>query len=171
MQHKLPNMATAPSIKEMQATIPQTGSLTWIGLRPGKRMPLQVVDSVTVVPGLGLEGDHYSKQDGNRQVTLIQGEHLDGVATILGKGTINPGDVRRNLVVRGINLQAFKDRQFKIGTEVILEMTGDCHPCSRMEENLGAGGYMAMRGHGGITAKVIQGGTIHAGDSIELIPA
>ena len=83
-------------------------------------------------------------------------------------GVIDPSLTRRNIVVSGINLLALKERQFIIGADVILETTGLCHPCSRMEENLGAGGYNAMRGHGGITAKVIQGGTIQAGDPIKL---
>ena len=84
------------------------------------------------------------------------------------RDVVHPGELRRNLVISGINLLAFSERQFQIG-EVILEMTGKCHPCSRMEENLGAGGYNAMRGHGGITTKVIKGGKIKTGDEIYLI--
>ena len=78
---------------------------------------------------------------------------------MLGQGSVDPGLTRRNIVVRGINLLAMKDKQFQIG-EVVLEMTGLCHPCSRMEENLGPGGFNAMRGHGGITARVIKGGKV-----------
>ena len=66
-------------------------------------------------------------------------------------------------------MNALKGQQFKIGSEVILEMTGLCHPCSRMKENLGPGGYNAMRGHGGITAKVIAEGTIRIGDEIKML--
>jgi MOSC domain-containing protein YiiM len=67
--------------------------------------------------------------------------------------------------VKGINLLSLKEKQFRIG-DAVLEYSGECHPCSRMEENLGPGGYNAMRGHGGITAKVIEGGTIREGDDI-----
>ena len=75
---------------------------------------------------------------------------------------------RRNIVVSGINLIALKNMKFQIGNDVILEMTGACHPCSQMETNFGEGGYNAMRGHGGITAMVIQGGEVKIGDSIQL---
>ena len=70
-------------------------------------------------------------------------------------------------MVSGINLLALKHQQFQVG-EVLLEKTGICEPCSRMEENLGARGYNSMRGHGGITAKIIQGGQIKIGDVLRL---
>lgn len=156
-----------PSISELMAILPQLGRLEWIGVRPEKRADLKSVMAVQVSEENGLDGDHYQARNKKRQVTLIQAEHLAAVATILGKDKIDPGLTRRNLVVSGTNLLAFKDRQFQIG-EVILEMTGHCHPCSRMEENLGEGAYNAMRGHGGITARVIKGGTIRLGDECRL---
>lgn len=148
-------------------TMPQTGRVEWIGLRPEKGLKLSPVDAAEVSTDNGLAGDHYRGGSGKRQVTLIQAEHLSAVAKILGKEAIDPGLTRRNIVVSGVNLLAFKDRRLSIG-EVVLEMTGLCHPCSRMEENLGPGGYNAMRGHGGITARVIKGGTIRTGDAVAL---
>lgn len=156
-------------IKSLIGNLPQTGELTWIGVRPVRKQPLVKKSEVQVTADFGLEDDHFaSKFSKKRQVTLIQQEHLNGVAGMLGKESIDPGLTRRNLVVKGINLFALRDKQFSIG-DVVLEGTGYCHPCSRMEENLGAGGYNAMRGHGGITARVIHGGTIKVGDPIKLI--
>ena len=156
-------------MKELFDTMPQVGTIEWIGLRPEKKADLIEVEDVNVIVSKGLEGDHYKGTSGKREVTLIQKEHLDTVASILKKDKINPLLTRRNIVVSGINLQALKDQQFSIGNEVVLETTGMCHPCSRMEQNLGPGGYNAMRGHGGITTKVVKGGIIKNGDSVKLI--
>uniref|UniRef100_UPI002869BBBC MOSC domain-containing protein n=1 Tax=Deinococcus sp. TaxID=47478 RepID=UPI002869BBBC len=100
-----------------------------------------------------------------RQVTLIQAEHLPVIAALAGLEAVTPEQLRRNIVVRGLPLLALKERRFQIG-DVILEGTGECHPCSRMEEELGEGGYNAVRGHGGLTARVIRGGVIRVGDRL-----
>lgn len=158
-----------PSLKELQAHIPQTGQLKWIGIRPAKKTSLKPCNSVAITVDTGLAGDHYSRKGGKRQVTLIQDEHLNAVGAIMSRGPIDPQLTRRNLVVAGINLLALIKRQVRIGNEVVLEITGNCYPCSRMEDHLGDGGYSAMRGHGGVTARVICGGTIQLGDNICVI--
>ena len=147
-------------------TMPQTGEVVWIGVRPKKRADMTVLNKVKAKFDTGLDGDRYDK-DGKRQVTLIQFEHLLA-ATAIMKTAVKPEMVRRNIVIKGLNLLALKEQQFKIGS-VILETTGQCHPCSRMEQNLGAGGYNAMRGHGGITARIIKGGEIKIGDKVRLV--
>jgi len=76
--------------------------------------------------------------------------------------------LRHNLAIKGINLLALKNRTFRIG-EACFQGTGLCHPCSRMEAALGAGGYNAMRGHGGITARIISSGLIRVGDRLIVI--
>jgi len=153
------------NMQKLLNTLPQTGKVEWIGLRRERREDLAVVDKVEASTDDGLIGDRYSGKSGKRQVTLIQKEHLNAVGSMLSQDEINPNLLRRNIVVSGINLLALKNKQFQIG-KVILEMTGLCHPCSRMEENLGPGGYNAMRGHGGITARIIKSGTIRINDSI-----
>ena len=159
-------MSEKPTIKQLIQNLPQLGQVEWIGIRPEKRKPLSIVETVAVLE-YGLEGDHYSGRSGNRSVTLIQQEHIVAIASLLHKDKIDPVDFRRNIVVSGINLLAMKDRKFKIGTAV-LKMTGICHPCSRMEESLGEGGYNAVRGHGGINACVVSTGTIKLQDKVEV---
>ena len=156
-------------IKDLFKIIPQKGNVEWIGVRTKKKEQLSVVESVRVKKGTGLAGDHFKGAlSGKRQVTLIQLEHLNAISNILGVKIIDPKLTRRNIVVSGINLLSLKHQKFRIGN-VILETTGICAPCKRMEENLGVGGYNAMRGHGGITANVIEEGEIKLGDKIELI--
>jgi MOSC domain-containing protein YiiM len=142
------------------------GQVVWIGVRPERRMPVKSLTEVEAIQDKGLAGDHYrGTATSNRHVTLIQAEHLMAVASFMNLPELNPSLVRRNIVVKGINLLALKDKQFYIG-EALLEMTGLCHPCSQMEEILGEGGYNAMRGHGGITARILNGGKIRVGDEV-----
>ena len=146
------------------------GRLIWIGLRPGRREPMRAVGEARLEAGRGLVGDRYSRLDGGRQVTLIEAEGLRAAAGYLGVEAIGPQSVRRNLVTEGINLLALKSRRFRVGA-ALLETSGECHPCSRMEETLGVGGYNALRGHGGLTARVIEGGVIRLGDVVARLDA
>lgn len=145
------------------------GRVVWIGLRSARRAPLTSVDAARLDPVEGLIGDHYaSRTGGARHLTLIQSEHIAAIAAHLRQEAVRPEDLRRNVVIAGLNLAALKSRRFRLG-EAVLEWTGECHPCSRMEEILGTGGYNAVRGHGGITARVIEGGEIRLGDALERI--
>ena len=155
--------------KEMGALLrgfPREGRVRWIGVRPQRRGVIDVRDQVEAIADVGLAGDHYrSRSSGTRQVTLIQSEHLAVVGALLGEDALDPARLRRNIVVSGVNLLALKGRRFRIG-EALFEASGLAHPCSRMEEELGPGGYNAMRGHGGLTARVVSGGVIRVGDIV-----
>lgn len=155
------------TIAELTSHFPRQGAVTWIGVRPDRKAPLVPVDSVEVSED-GLDGDHRNRP-GKRAVTLIQAEHLPAIASMAGRGELDPALLRRNIVVSGINLIALRGKPFTIG-DVRLMGTGLCAPCSRMEEALGPGGYNAMRGHGGITASVVTGGRIALGDHVSALP-
>ena len=157
------------SLQDLFDTLPQVGRLQWIGIRPERKAPMIQLNIVEAIAGTGLVGDRYSSKNGKRQVTLIQGEHLPAMASMLGREAIAPELLRRNLVITGINLLALKDKQFQIGS-ALLEYTGLCHPCSAMEATFGSGGYNAVRGHGGITARIIESGAIAVGDAVSFVP-
>ncbi len=144
-----------------------TAHVEWIGISPGNRQPIEPRDEVTVAVGTGIDGDYHSKKKpgGRRQVTLIQAEHFPVIAANVGKDSVSPELFRRNIVVRSIELTSLIGHRFRIG-EALLEGTGPCTPCSRMDENLGEGGRLAMKGIGGLTAMVIEAGRIRRGDPV-----
>lgn len=153
------------NINELKAKIANPGQVEWIGLRPARREAVTSVDKVTADPQSGLVGDHYRGRQGTRHATLIQAEHLPAIANYLGRESVEPELLRRNIVVSGINLLALKDAMVRVG-DAELQLTGLCHPCSLMERVLGEGGYNAVRGHGGVTARVVVGGEIRVGDAV-----
>jgi len=156
-------------IEEIKFNFPNNGKVNWIGLRPAPRKKLIVVDRVYAEIGKGLKGDRFDGDEtSKRQVTLIQQEHLNVVAEFMKTDEIDPSDIRRNIVVEGINLLGLVEKKFKIG-EAVFEGSSYCVPCSRMEENLGGGGFNAMQGHGGITARVIKSGFIKLNDPVQII--
>ncbi|GAA4861488.1 MOSC domain-containing protein [Luteimonas vadosa] len=149
----------------LMTCFPRGGRVEWIGLRPARDVDMEEVDAAEAVIGGGLRGDRYAGGSGKRDVTLIQAEHLPVIAALAGHDAIAPALLRRNLVVSGAPLVAFKGLRFQVG-EVLLEGTDACDPCSRMEEALGPGGYNAMRGMGGLCARVLGGGTLRVGDRV-----
>ena len=165
-------MSLPPSdsmLGQLMAQLPRPGRVEWIGLRPARDVPMQAVTEVLARAGKGLSGDRYASGSGKRGLTLIQAEHFAVIAALSGHEHIAPATLRRNLVVSGIPLIALKGRRFRIG-EVLLEGTDPCDPCSRMEAALGAGGYNAMRGHGGLCARILEGGVLRLGDSLQALP-
>jgi MOSC domain-containing protein YiiM len=159
-----------PALRDLLVRRANPGVIGWIGIRPARGAPMVELPEVTLIAGRGLAGDVASEREGHkRQVSLIQSEHLAVIAQLAGRERIQPEWLRRNLVVAGLNLLALRSTRFRIGADCVLEGSGTCDPCSKMERALGTGGYNAMRGHGGIIARVLVGGTIRAGDPVDLI--
>ena len=165
------------SLRELLGTFAGVGRLDTILLRPARETRPVSVASTVAIAERGLEGDRSSKSGrggGRRQVTLIQAEHLPLIAAWTGHATLDPAILRRNLVISGLNLLSgrspLRDQEIhlQIGESVVLALTGPCDPCSKMERDLGPGAYNAMRGHGGMTARVLVGGPLMVGDEVRL---
>jgi MOSC domain-containing protein YiiM len=157
------------TLHELRQRFPTPGTITWIGVRPKPRSPVRTPGRIQLKAGHGIQGDHRAQRGGSkRQVTLLQHEHLAVIAALTGQQQVDPAVLRRNVVISGIAVVALKDVRFRLGT-ALLKGTGPCHPCSRMEQVLGSGGYNAMRGHGGLTAIVLEDGEATVGDAVQVV--
>lgn len=186
----MPSLPSSPTLRALSRHAPHPGQLEAIYLRPARLQTVHSVDQATALVGQGLQGDRAASRPPSlaqgpgarvggrdkRQVTLIQAEHLGAIAALAHRGPVDAAELRRNLLISGLNLLAckalFKDTPLLlcIGESVQLELTGPCDPCSRMETVLGPGGYHAMRGHGGMTARVLRGGVLRVGDAVRCLP-
>jgi MOSC domain-containing protein YiiM len=146
------------------------GRVEAIIVRGSPRDMARTVPATVALAGIGLADDRLGQRGeaelSTRQVTLIQAEHLDVIARLARVDKVDPVGLRRNLVVSGINLLALKNAKLQVGG-ALLEVIGPCQPCSRMEDSIGPGGYAAMRGHGGMTARVLVGGPVNVGDVVK----
>ncbi|MGY6278287.1 MOSC domain-containing protein [Methylomonas sp. MgM2] len=159
------------------------GRIEAIILRPARGEAAVRVDEARAEPGLGLIGDRrgsragHARRSSKREITLFQAEHIPIVAGWCGLAELDPVRLRRNLAVSGLNLVAMRSPfanmalEWAIGEEVRIQVTGPCDPCSKMEKELGMGGYNALRGHGGMTARILVGGLIRVGDRVWLSAA
>ncbi|PPD33044.1 MAG: MOSC domain-containing protein [Methylomonas sp.] len=165
-------------LRDLTQQFASQGRIEHIVLRAVRGEPAIVVDEARAEPGRGLIGDRRAnavrsgKQSTKRELTLFQAEHLPVVATWCGLSELQPSRLRRNLVISGVNLIAMRSPfadvvlEWLVGDEVIIQITGPCDPCSKMAAELGLGSYNALRGHGGMTARIVAGGLVRVGDSV-----
>ncbi len=134
---------------------------------------MERVEEVRTIEGRGIEGDRYCEGRGfwTRygdvcQVTLIEGEDLDHIEGELGIRVKN-GEHRRNIVTRGLRLDELRRKTFRVG-EAILEYDRSRPPCRHVQDLSEPGMTRALKGRGGICARVVRGGRVRAGDSIKV---
>lgn len=134
--------------------------------------PLRSVESAEAVTGRGLAGDRYelgvgtysAKPGPDRHVTLIAAEDLEAIAA---EGwPMAPGEHRRNVVVRGVDLGALEGKEFAIG-DVQLRSIRPCPPCGHLERVTGRPGLrVVLEDRAGIRVEIVSGGTIRVGDAV-----
>ena len=160
------------TIRDLTAPPHIAGRAEAIIVRGAPRDPARRIESTVALAKIGLADDRLGKKGeaelSTRQVTLVQAEHLPVIAQLARVDAVDPVRLRRNLVVSGINLLALRNAKIQVG-DAVLEIVGPCAPCSRMEEEVGPGAYAAMRGHGGMTARVLTTGAIRVGDEVRAI--
>ena len=127
---------------------------------------------VMAVAGRGLEGDRYFYHRGRyshwpgrgRDVTLIEAEVLDSLPAPCA---INGPQARRNIVTRGVRLNALVGRYFQLG-DALLYGARLCEPCVYLETLTLPGVMAALVGRGGLRADIVEGGRIRRGDNLLL---
>jgi MOSC domain-containing protein YiiM len=130
------------------------------------------VEEVRTIEGCGIEGDRYCAGTGYWtrygdvcEVTLIEGEDLDYIEKELGIG-VKSGEHRRNIITRGIRLGDLPRKKFRVG-EAVLEYDRPRPPCRHVQDLSERGMTRALKGRGGICAKVVRAGSIRVRDTIE----
>ena len=139
-----------------------SGSIISMRLCVGSRDPMKEVSDANFITGLGMEADRHLRSDGrrsNRQVLIMDSETLSHFDLL-------PGQVRENVTVAGLDFSSISaGDKVSLGGDVILEITGDCEPCARMDE-LRPGLKDEIDGKRGLLAFVEKGGLVSVGAEV-----
>jgi len=135
--------------------------------------PMQAVQQVRAVAGMGLEGDRYfnvlakdaKSEKTGRHATLIEAEALTALERDY-KITLRADQSRRNILTRGVALNHLVGREFRIGEAVFRGMRL-CEPCRHLEKMSGLPVMRGLLHRGGLRAEIVKDGLIRAGDAIE----
>jgi MOSC domain-containing protein YiiM len=161
-----------PSV-EVAARSP--GAVEAIVIAPEAEAAMHRVGRVVARAGRGLEGDRYFDERGTfsnahgrgYDLTLIEAEVLDTLE--LPEGRLTPEEARRNVVTRGIELNALVGEHFRVG-DVECFAQRLCEPCAHLERLTAAAGkpgtLRALIHQGGLRADVLSDGEIRVGDEI-----
>lgn len=143
-----------------------------IHLAPESGAPMTAVDRIRAVAGVGLEGDRYAERAGHwspdpkvdRQLTLVAGEEIDRLAERFDI-VLGPGETRRNVTTRGVDVNALVGRRFRIG-DVECEGTRLCEPCQYLTDLVGQPILEPLVHRAGLRARILTGGDIAIGDEV-----
>jgi len=131
-------------------------------LSKSSRAPLVSVPRVNAVLETGLEGDRHARPRSRRQVLLVEQEVLDEFG-------LEPGAIREQVTVRGLDLDTLIfGARIRVG-EALLEVAGPCDPCARMDE-VKSGLRKALAGRRGRFVRVVEAGSFAVGDTLHLEP-
>jgi MOSC domain-containing protein YiiM len=151
------------------------GRVEAIAVARAAEAPMSLVEDAEARAGRGLEGDRYFDGGGTfsnpasngHDLTLIEAEQLEAI-TLSSGHTPNAEDARRNIVTRGIDLNALVGRRFSVGD---VECAGRrlCEPCAHLERLTEVGLLRALVHRGGLRADIVTDGRIAIGDEIRAI--
>lgn len=130
---------------------------------PKRRLSMEEVEAVEVVADLGFAACAHARKGGNRQVLLVDKETLEAM-------DLHPGIIRENITTEGLNVNGLAlGQRLRIGT-VLLQVSAVCTPCDQLEK-VRPGLRREIYGRRGMLCRVVEGGTICAGDAIQRVAA
>jgi MOSC domain-containing protein YiiM len=148
-----------------------TGSVEMLVLAPAAGAPVVTVEAVEATPD-GLAGDRYAAGTGTfskegrtgQAITLVEAEAIEELSTAFGAG-FPAEEARRNVVTRGIDLDALIGRRFRIGE---VECLGQrrCEPCAHLQRLTRDGVLRGLVHRGGLRADIVGRGTLAVGDPV-----
>ena len=155
-----------PAVRERGAP-GGVGRVEVIAVAPELEAPMVAVESAAAVAGRGLAGDRYHDGAGTfsggtgRDLTLVD-------ADALADAGVEPLEARRNVVVRGIDLDGLMGQRFRIG-EVECIGRRRCEPCAHLQRLTRPGVLRALVHRGGLRADVVTGGVVRVGDEVAAV--
>lgn len=167
----------SPLFRWLNAWKPEelTGRLDAIFIATAAGAPMQSVTECRCEPGKGLVGDRYAegcghwRQTDGCEVTLVGAEDIVR-ASRRSPVSFEDGSHRRNLVVSGVPIDAYRGRQVRIGS-ALLEFHRLRPPCGYLDRLLGVGSAKALGRAAGIGLRVVEAGTIRCGDQVQVLSA
>jgi MOSC domain-containing protein YiiM len=144
----------------------QRGTVEAIHIHQGRSEPMVRINEATLDAGLGIRGDRYAGLDiPGTHITFIATEGIEAMVERTGI-PLAPKETRRNVLTRGVDLNALVGRRFRVG-EAVCEGIKPCNPCDHLESLTRPGVRSGLGGQGGLRANVVKGGTVRPGDRIE----
>ena len=145
------------------------GTVAAIVLAPAAQAPMRSVERALAIAGRGLQGDRYVDGAGTFSPGGGGGDrHPQGGGEVLEEAGLEPVEARRNLIVRGVDLDALRGRRFRVGE---VECLGQrrCEPCAHLERLTRPGVLRALAHRGGLRADILHGGELRVGDPVEAL--
>lgn len=151
------------------------GRLIGIARRPARRAPMEEIAQGVISTAAGLEGDHKGAKLPRRQITILAREDWDaalaGLTDLAGPVPLPWTARRANLLVEGVRLPRAVGALLAIGP-VVLEVTAQTVPCSRMDEaHPGLLKALYPEWRGGVSCRIVTGGTVAVGDAVGIVRA
>ena len=142
-----------------------SGHVTALFLATSSGQPMKQVTGATALEQRGFQGDRHAarRKGGKRQLLLLEGRSHAELE-------VPPGALKENVVIEGVPLESLPvGQRLRLGAQVLLELTGECEPCRKLE-TLRQGQRAQSKGRRGQLARVLEGGEVRVGDGVQLVP-